>query len=478
MLDNEQRYAIDLINLGRNVFLTGGGGTGKSYVLEYFIKSYRDKYPEDYKKFLGITSLTGSSALLIGGTTIHSFSGIGVSKLDDIKTIEKVVKHKHIKKKWTDLKVLIIDEISMMTPRFFRLLNLLGQHIKKNYLPFGGIQIILSGDFCQLSPILEPNLLHTMDYCFETDEWKTSNIYTIYFKTIHRQSDIKFIKALEGIRLGICNLDTSKLLLSRYKANLNNDHNILPTQLYPTRDKVNDINQKHFIEISKDKEVKIFKIEFDFTSKKNVVLDSNERLIIEKKITNNLPINDILNLCKGLQVILVVNLDIENGLVNGSKGVVVDFSDEGFPLVEFLNGTIRTISTYKWDIDDYGLLVKVNAIPLVLGYACTIHKSQGMSIDLAIIDAGRNIFSGNAGYGQMYVALSRVRSLNGLSLIGYDPTKIRCHPKVKEFYKKIEIEELLDLSSLEIPIIDKSSKKKKKKEILNQSKITQFLSVN
>lgn len=439
-LDNDQKDAISRMKQGQNVFLTGGGGTGKSYVLEHYIDYAKNKYREDFKRFIGITSLTGSSALLIGGTTIHSFSGIGVSKSDENRIIETISKRKYIKNRWKELKTLIIDEISMMTPRTLRLLNKLAQFIRKNTLPFGGIQMIFSGDFCQLSPILEQHLLHTMDYCFETPEWKDANIYTVYFKQIHRQSDLEFIETLQKIRLGVSDQETSSVLMSRFKKALDNKNGILPTQLYPTRDKANCVNNSFLENLKQKHQTQMFSLNISVEPMGN----SDERIynveILEQKVLSQTPIPKNIELCKDLQVILVVNLCIDDGLVNGSKGIITDFDEKGFPIVTFLNGKVRVINPYTWDIEENGMLVKAVGIPLILGYGCTIHRSQGMTIELAIIDIGNNIFVGSGGYGQVYVALSRVRSLAGLCILNFDPNRIRCHPKVIRYYEDLEKE--------------------------------------
>jgi ATP-dependent DNA helicase PIF1 len=162
--------------------------------------------------------------------------------------------------------------------------------------------------------------------------------------------------------------------------------------------------------------------------------------ILEQKILSQTPVPKNIELCKDLQVILVVNLSIDEGLVNGSKGVITDFDDKGFPIVTFLNGKVRVINPYTWDIEENGMLVKAVGIPLILGYGCTIHRSQGMTIELAIIDIGNNIFMGSGGYGQVYVALSRVRSLAGLCILNFDPNRIKCHPKVIRYYEDLEKE--------------------------------------
>ena len=444
-LDKQQQAAVDYVFHHKNVFLTGGGGTGKSRILEYIIESFKDKYGTDFKKFVGITSTTGSSALLIGGVTIHSFSGLGVSKEDDEQYIQKIAKRRYIKNRFKELKTLIIDEVSMLTPRTFRMIYRLTQVIRKNMQPFGGIQIILSGDFCQLGPILEHHIInHTMEYCFETPEWENSNMHVVHFKTIHRQSDQQFIETLQKIRMGISDQDTTSLLMNRFRKPLDNSYGVEPVQLFPTREKANEVNQRCFSKIvAAESRAYQLKITID-TPHQNELnpLETSESahqsFDIERKIKSQLPIDESIKLCVGCQVILVVNLSVEEGLVNGSKGRVESFNENDEPIVIFSNGTLKNIAMYTWDIDECANSVHVSGMPLILGYGCTIHRSQGMSLDLAIVDIGQNVFTGSGGYGQIYVALSRVRSLEGLSILNFDPKRIRCHPKVIEFYKKID----------------------------------------
>ena len=441
ILDDQQKRAVDLVLNKRNVFLTGGGGTGKSRVLEYIIDIFKDKYKDELKTFVGITSTTGSSALLIGGTTIHSFSGLGVSKEDDEQYIQRISKRRYIIKRFKTLKTLIIDEISMLTPRTFRMIYRLSQIIRKNNSPFGGIQVILSGDFCQLGPILEQHILHhDMEYCFETPEWEASDIQIVHFKTIHRQSDKQFIETLQKIRMGISDQDTTSVLVSRFRKDLDNEFGVEPVQLFPTREKANEVNQRYFREIKNEKETKSYNLKIAIETRDSdnpLALEANTS-DIERKIKSQLPIDDTIHLCIGCQVILVVNLSVEEGLVNGSKGRVESFNENGEPVVIFSNGKLKNIAIYTWDIDEGISVVKASGMPLILGYGCTIHRSQGMSLDLAIVDIGKNVFTGSGGYGQIYVALSRVRSLEGLSILNFDPTRIRCHPKVIEFYNNID----------------------------------------
>ena len=473
ILDPEQENAIRLMNSGNiNVFLTGGGGTGKSKVLETFISNYKKRFPTTWRQLLGITSTTGSSALLIGGTTIHSFSGIGVSKTDDDVLIERLVKRRYLSKRWRELKTLIIDEVSMLTPRSFQLIYKLAQTIRKNTRPFGGVQIILSGDFCQLAPILEQHISnHNMEYCFEAPEWTASEIHTVYFKKIHRQTDMEFISALQKIRMGISDQDTTSLLMQQFRKNIENTYGIMPVQLFPTRDSANEVNQKHFTDLAKANEINTFTMKIDISMRTDISDDdkssttsstSSESTDIKiHRAKSQLPIDDSIDLCIGCQVILVINLSIEEGLINGSKGKIEHFNENGEPVILFANGIRRAIALHEWEIEDGPHIIKAYGLPVILGYGCTIHRSQGMSIDLAIIDIGRSIFKGAGGYGQIYVALSRVRTLQGLSILNFDPSRIKCHPKVIEFYKRI------DESSTVLGLTITESSKPKPKSILS-----------
>jgi ATP-dependent DNA helicase PIF1 len=491
ILDPEQENAIRLMNSGNiNVFLTGGGGTGKSKVLETFISNYKKRFPTTWRQLLGITSTTGSSALLIGGTTIHSFSGIGVSRTDDDVLIERLAKRRYLSKRWRELKTLIIDEVSMLTPRSFQLIYKLAQTIRKNTRPFGGVQIILSGDFCQLAPILEQHISnHTMEYCFEAPEWSASEIHTVYFKKIHRQTDMEFISALQKIRMGISDQDTTSLLMQQFRKNIENPYGIMPVQLFPTRDSANEVNQKHFMDLSKTNEINTFSMKIDISMRTDMTDDDKSSTTAASSESNDikihraksqLPIDDSIYLCIGCQVILVINLSIEDGLINGSKGKIEHFNENGEPVIMFSNGVRRAITLHEWEIEDGPHIIKAYGLPVILGYGCTIHRSQGMSIDLAIIDIGRSIFKGAGGYGQIYVALSRVRTLHGLSILNFDPSRIKCHPKVIEFYRRID--ELSVKLSPELPgskshttstltprptLVSSSSSKSSKSTILN-----------
>lgn len=410
----------DLIN-GKNIFMSGPGGTGKSFLIE-IIKKICFKT----NKICQLTALTGCAALLINAKTIHSWSGIGIIKNDEIDVtyyINKIRKHKKTLN-WIEVECLVIDEVSMLSKKFFDILDLIAKKIRKNDKPFGGIQIILSGDFYQLPPVNKDKLdTDSSLFCFQSDKWNET-FSTIHILTkIFRQDNKIFSKLLNNIRIGNITQSNIDILNSRMIPYEGNE--IIPTKLFPKIDNVNQINNYEHEKLPGNGN--IYKI--------NIVKPSNEEMF-ENNITsfdikqstdlimkNNLPIEFKI----GDQVICTYN--ISDKIVNGSRGIIVGFKE--FPIVKFVDGNILEMKPIDiYDNNVPGLYYK--KIPLEYAWALTIHKCQGMTLDLCIMDLGENIFEA----GQMYVALSRVKSLEGLYLIDFHVNKIKTLQKVKVFYSK------------------------------------------
>lgn len=417
ILSEKQQEAYDLIKQGKNIFLTGSAGHGKTFLIKKIFKDFNNK------KNIGVTSTTGTSAILIGGTTLHSFLGIGLGK-DDVSSLYiKIKRNKKVLDRWVTLDILIIDEISMLFCDLFDKLEHLARVIRQNHKPFGGIQIILSGDFAQL-PCIESKL-----FCFDAKSWKDCIQHTVNLTHNFRQSHYAFQKCLDEIRIGEVTDETIEILESRVGVELKNDFGILPTKLYSLNKNVDDENARELDNLCiKNPDLQFFEYNIDYKTHKKGLRD------IEEKIRKNCNIPFNLQLCVGCQVMLLHNLDLTNQLCNGSRGVIISFTSEtNLPIVKFMNGLVRTIDYKTWEIDENGdKIVSYTQIPLKVAYAISIHKSQGISLDFCQIEV-HGIFTP----GQLYVALSRVRSIEGLSLTDFDRKYIITDERVREFYRNL-----------------------------------------
>jgi len=427
-LSKRQKIALDLLKKGYNVFLTGPGGTGKSTIIKIF-----KQWCEENNKNIALTSTTGVSALLINGTTTHNFAGIGLGEDSVDCLINKVLSNKFIVYRWNSTKVLVIDEISMMKPELLEKLNQIAQVVRNNANPFGGIQMVLTGDFAQLPPVY---IDEKEKFCFESPIWSQIVEKTVHLNEIMRQQDKVFQKCLSEIRLGHVSSETIEILNSRVIGNVQVQkiNGILPTRLFARKRNVEEINQKNLERLKEaGNETKIFTATTKVINKRMNEISPAFREGLCNKLNKSCPAPNRLELVVGAQVMLNFNYCIESKLVNGSRGVIVRFT-EGIPVVRFITGGEIPVTPVTWILKENNTLsVEKTQIPLIVAYACTIHKVQGATLDLAIIDAGPSVFQ----FGQIYTALSRVRTLEGLYLLKFDKEKIRCHPKVEKFYEVI-----------------------------------------
>ena len=442
-LSDNQDEAFNLFKQNKNLFLTGPGGSGKTYLIKLFYN-----YAISNKKNIQVCALTGCAAVLLNckASTIHSWSGIGLASGFNNNIIKKAVTNKYVKKKWKAIDILIIDEVSMMSKKVFNILNEIGKQIRKNDKPFGGIQVILSGDFYQLPPVSKYNInnrdsdndndndndIEKSMFCFESENWNEVIDNSIELNYIFRQNDNALIKVLNQIRVGkLTKSSYNKLLECVNKKDVNTD--IKPTILFPTKKNVNIINNDEFNKLKTD--INIFDIKVDFDEEKlDSSITSREKEFESKYLINNIMAEPKISLRIGTQVMCIANIDntnddIENPIVNGSQGIIINFKNN-LPLVKFNNGTIRLIGYHQWKSEKIDALT-ISQIPLIYSWAITIHKSQGISLDKAFIDVGSNIFE----CGQTYVALSRIKSFDGLYLKNIDLNKIKINKKVFEFYK-------------------------------------------
>jgi ATP-dependent DNA helicase PIF1 len=443
-LNKKQQEAYDKIMSGKSIFLTGEAGTGKSVVIQKFI--------HDQKKFkrceIGLTSTTGASALIIGGATLHSFLGIGLGDGEVEDLVKRIQSRKYVTNRWKALKVLIIDEVSMLSPVLFDRLSEVahlvrsGHHrsmlrSKKEY-GWDGIQLVLTGDFCQL-PVVKCD-----KYTFEATSWNDCVEETIILKENVRQTnDATFQKILSDFRLGKVSEEQIKVLLDRVRKKVS-VNGVEPTKLCAVNYQVRSINQDALDDlaaIAEENDEELEFIQFDMKVEKlNGISDK-----IVQKHKDQCIADESIQLCVGAQVMLVKNVYAGEGeereliYCNGSRGVVKDFTEgDSWPVVEFTDGGSLTIENHDFEIrgaptkkDKNGKVeVVLTQIPLRVAYAISIHKSQGMTMDCVEVDLSRCFCAGQA-----YVALSRVKSLNGLTLSKrIEMNNIKADPRCVEFY--------------------------------------------
>jgi ATP-dependent DNA helicase PIF1 len=438
----EQLEALKAVALRQNVFISGPGGTGKSFLIKYI----KENAPPGCK--VAVTALTGCAAILLGcgAKTLHSWAGIGLGKESTQDLVAKIVKSNKYNpspyKSWTKTDVLVIDEISMMSAELFDKLNAIAKTLRKSLAPFGGLQVIALGDFFQLPPVvrdLKPtDAAAAAHFAFNARGWVETFPRTVQLREVIRQADPVFQEMLNSFRVGEVREDHVDLLKTRM--NLDWDGlEIKPTLLFPCRAEVDRINAANLSAI--EGATYTFETKFDYkpgTDRRainNASAPENKPLI--DRFDADAPYNTTETLAVGAQVMLIYNRDPKAGLVNGSRGVVTDFvkdddTDELIPIVKFKNGMHIAIGRHVWEMEQFPGVCRLQ-IPLRLAYACTIHKSQGASLDCALIDCGPSVWE----WGQAYVALSRVRSLDGLYMFAFDRRSVKAHPVVKEYYRTL-----------------------------------------
>ena len=415
-----QDQALHILKTGASVFLTGEPGSGKSYTIKTYI---------DYLISKGVTpsvtASTGIAATHIGGMTIHSWSGLGIKSELSIYDLEAMLEKEYVVKRLTKAKVLIIDEISMLSANTLDMIERVCSYVRQNESkPFGGLQVIFVGDFFQLPPIIKTSdrmssleMFEESQLAFNSPAWKKTDPIVCYLTEQHRQSDAEFVSVLKSIRENKVDTDVHNILQKRILKKDKVDMEKV-TKLYSHNIHVDKVNNLELGLISDN--IKIFEM-----------TKTGKDFIVDNLVKNCLSPYK-LELKKGAKVMCTKN-NPEKGFVNGSIGEVLKFSKStGFPIIKFVNekGYSREveIEPMEWSIEDGGRKVAtIKQIPLRLAWAMTIHKSQGMSLDEAMMDIS-NVFE----YGQGYVALSRVRTLKGLYLIGYNEMALKVHPEVLE----------------------------------------------
>ncbi|MBI2888672.1 MAG: helix-turn-helix domain-containing protein [Candidatus Liptonbacteria bacterium] len=413
-MTQDETFAI--LKTGANVFLTGEPGSGKTHTVNRFTAWLRSHGVEP-----AITASTGIAATHIGGLTIHSWSGIGVKRRLSEEDLDHIAGNKRVAKRIRHARTLIIDEISMLSPRTLGLVEAACRAVRGGSAPFGELQVVLVGDFFQLPPVVtrderedaEGGLFEEEEearFAFDAPAWRALNPEVCYLSEQHRQGDAAFLEALSAIRAGRVDARHRALLASRRGVAVAQS----ATQLFSHNVDVDRVNNAALARIPGEAR------EFRMTSHgAEHVVDSLKKGCLSP---------EALSLKVGARVLFTKN-DPAYRFVNGTLGEVTGFADEGgYPLVRTTSGAAICAEPVEWVVEDGGrTLARVVQIPLRLAWAITVHKSQGMSLDAAHVDLS-HAFE----HGQGYVALSRVRTLAGLSLAGFNERALEVHPEVCE----------------------------------------------
>lgn len=436
--DKVFEHVIALIEDGYNIFITGGAGVGKSYTL--------NKIKVKYKEKLHITSTTGISAINVNGQTIHSWAGIGLADKPIDEVVKKIRRKATLYKTLLCCEMLAIDEISMLDSFTFTYINEVLKAVRENDKPFGGIQVLIFGDFFQLPPVrMEED---RKDFCFNSQAWKELNLKTVILKDVKRQSEKELSEALNNVRIDKTSAEDLKVF---YKRDVEPDYeapkDIL--QIFGTNADADAYNDKCFKEIPERPYIYEAKDELyiynDIGESSVTVLNTKDiantkvgkyDLMALKKFNEDCKAPEKLELKEGCRVMLLKNIDVKRGLANGSCGTIKQLTSGSIDIL-FDNGVRTNMLPVEFEyIKEGRTKIKRTQYPLRLAYGITIHKSQGMTFDKLVVNFNK-IFD----YGQAYVALSRTKTLEGLIIRGFDHNKIIANKKVVDFYKQLESEE-------------------------------------
>lgn len=473
-LSQEQQKVLDLVvNQSKSVFFTGSAGTGKSVLMRAIIAELRKKYSREPDR-VAVTASTGLAACNIGGVTLHSFGGIGLGKEDVPALVKKIKRNQKAKNRWIRTKILIIDEISMVDGDLFDKLEGIARLMRNNGRPFGGIQLVITGDFFQLPPVPDyDNKARAVKFAFDAGTWPTAIHHTIGLTEVFRQKDPVFANMLNEMRLGKITNETIAAF-KKLSRPIPNENGLASTELFPTRNEVENSNAFRMRSLVG----KSYKYEARDTG---TITD----IAMRDKLLSNMMAPKVLELKKGAQVMLIKNMD--DGLVNGSLGKVSAFMSEKtfemydknpelfdddvddedltedareerskiratfsaakessadagrlYPLVRFsaADGTVRAIlvqpEDWKVELPNGEVQAQRSQLPLILAWALSIHKAQGQTLERVKIDL-KKIFE----KGQAYVALSRATSQAGLEVQNFDKNKVMAHPRVAQFYDSL-----------------------------------------
>jgi ATP-dependent exoDNAse (exonuclease V) alpha subunit len=405
-----QKEALEILKAGHNVYLTGAAGTGKTYLLNKYIQFLKAE-----RIGVAVTASTGIAATHLAGLTIHSWAGIGVKRFASDADIKMMAANRRVAKRFRKTDVLIIDEISMLDADRLDLVERIARIAKGNWRPFGGMQIVLCGDFFQLPPVAKEGEPPPR-FVYHSSAWKELNLKVCYLHEQYRQGDQKFFNILNAIRQARVDNFVISNLQARRNVRLTDKE---VTKLYSHNVDVDTENIKELNRLPGK--------EMDYRMKASGVS------AIVKLLKSGCLAPEILTVKKGAKVMFVKN-NFEKGYVNGTLGKVVGFDDRKYPIVATFDGQEISALPETWDVEENGkILAKITQVPLRLAWAITIHKSQGMTLDAAEINLAEAFEKGMG-----YVALSRVRSLNGIKLIDFNEMALQVHPEILAYDKELQ----------------------------------------
>ena len=403
-----QAQALRVLLSGDSVFLTGSPGAGKTYVLNQFVR-----HVTRAGKNVAVTASTGIAATHIGGTTIHSWSGLGVKEYLSEWDRDNLPKNGRLVKRYNETDILVIDEVSMLHGARLNIVNEVAKILRKSDKPFGGMQVVVVGDLFQLPPVTRGN--EEVDFVHRSLAWEELSPKICYITEQHRQTGDELLDLLEAMRRG----DVGELHEAALQERLHRTRpeDLAVTKLYSHNMDVDSINDRHLKDLSE-------------TGKAYQMRAHGKPVKIEQ-LQKSVLAPELLELKRGAEVMFVSN-NFPAGYVNGTRGTVVDFVDSS-PIVQIAGRKEVKVEPYSWKLEEDGrVAAEVVQLPLRLAWAITIHKSQGMSLDAAEIDLSRSFTPGMG-----YVALSRVRSMDGVYLEGINRMALTMHPTIFEFDKEL-----------------------------------------
>lgn len=395
-----QAEAIKLLKSGANVFLTGAAGSGKTYVLNEFIQ-----YLKSERIPAGITASTGIAATHLEGITIHSWAGIGLSRTASEKEVNAILEKKRFRQRFLKTETLIIDEVSMLDADRLDLIETIMRYARGGPEPFGGMQVVLCGDFFQLPPVAAYGEIIPRPV-YQSSAWKNLDLMVCYLHEQYRHGDQEYLDILNAIRDASAGGAVMERLRRCYFNALSPGPTSRYVKLYTHNVNVDSQNQRELAVL--DGEGHLYVSE---TAGIPAMAEALKRgcLAPEKLVLKT-----------GAAVMFVKN-NFEKGYVNGTLGKVCGFNERGYPVVELFNGGEIIAEPATWSIEENGkTLAQMTQIPLRLAWAITVHKSQGMTLDAAEVDLSKCFEKGMG-----YVALSRVRSLKGLRVLGINDMALR-----------------------------------------------------